>query len=256
VIALLRFLAVNAWLFSLMCWLGAAYFAWRARSMRQAGAVTPYSLEREGLPERVNRTWTTAGIFGLVGVLALLVSPVILSHTTDTVARSVLTPVAGILTRTPTPSPSPTPLTPSPTPTPTPELSVTPSPPPTQVVEEAASATPQPAFVSQACPDPRVQLSAPATGQSLAGVVEIRGTATIPDFAFYKFEINGPLTGGEWWTVSDLFYTPVDGGLLGYWDAMPVALQAPGLYSFRLVVVDSTGNYPAPCVVQVRIAPD
>ncbi|MBN1889672.1 MAG: hypothetical protein JW850_16875 [Thermoflexales bacterium] len=255
-IALLRFLAVNAWLFSLMCWLSAVYFAWRARSMRQAGAITPYSLEREGLTDRVNRTWATAGVLSLVGVLALLASPVILSRTADTATRSLLTPVAGILTRTPTVSPSPTPLTPSPTFTPTPEVSATPSPPPTRLVEETASATPEPVLVSRACSDPHVQLGAPTAGQSLTGVVEIRGVATIPDFAFYKFEISGPLTGGEWWTVGDLFYAPVDGGLLGYWDATPIAHQAPGLYSFRLVVVDSTGNYPPPCVVQVRIAPE
>jgi hypothetical protein len=80
--------------------------------------------------------------------------------------------------------------------------------------------------------------------------VEIRGTASLPDFAFYKFEIQWP-NSDEWVTLQS-FDAPVAGGTLGYWDTAPLAGQ-PGTYRFRLVVVDQTGNYPDPCAISIVI---
>jgi len=83
----------------------------------------------------------------------------------------------------------------------------------------------------------------------LKGAVEIRGSANIDNFDYYKFEIKGEATSGEWRTIATND-TPVADGSLGIWDTS--ALPA-GAYTFRLVVVDKTGNYPEPCEVPVTI---
>jgi hypothetical protein len=79
--------------------------------------------------------------------------------------------------------------------------------------------------------------------------VEVVGTANIPDFAFYKLEINGPSTEGNWQTLS-AGSTPTVGGVLGSWDS---SIYIPGNYNFRLVVYDASGNWPPPCVVPINI---
>ena len=80
--------------------------------------------------------------------------------------------------------------------------------------------------------------------------MEFRGSANIDDFQFYKLELKGEATSGEWQTIFTS-ETPVTDGALGVWDTS--ALPA-GAYAFRLIVVDKTGNYPiAPCEVNVTI---
>ena len=254
-IALLRFVATNAWLVSLLCMLGAARLVWRARLTREARAATPYPLERESLLEQTHRAGITAAVLVFLGLVVLAAGPLTLARLAEAPDEDLSRSAAGIFTRTPGPSPTTTPAPPTLafTLTPTPTLKASPTSTPAPVVQ-TSTPSPAPAYEPPDCPDPRVRLSAPSTGQLLAGPVEIRGTANIPDFAFYKFEINGPLTQGEWWTIGDLYYAPVSNGLLGRWDATPVAVESPGLYLFRLTAVDKTGNYPSPCTVQVRIA--
>ena len=99
------------------------------------------------------------------------------------------------------------------------------------------------------CENPQATLSFPGFGETVAGPVEVKGTANIPDFAFYKMEINGPATGGNWQTLS-AGSVPVTDGVLGTWDA---SIYTPGSYSFRLVVYDAAGNWPPPCVVPITI---
>jgi len=82
----------------------------------------------------------------------------------------------------------------------------------------------------------------------LKGPVEVRGSASIDKFDYYKFEIRLP--GATDWSTLQLFRQPVTDGVLGIWDTS--ALPA-GAYTFRLVVVDRTGNYPPPCEVPVTI---
>jgi len=82
----------------------------------------------------------------------------------------------------------------------------------------------------------------------LKGVVEIRGSAYIDDFDYYKFECRSK--GASDWAFVQSFKDTVADGLLGVWDTS--SLPA-GAYKFRLVVVDKTGNYPKPCEVDVTI---
>ncbi len=101
-----------------------------------------------------------------------------------------------------------------------------------------------------ACSSAGTQIASPGNGDSISGVVEVIGTASLPSFSFYKFEIQWP-NSSEWVTLES-YNVPVAGGLLGYWDTAPLA-QQPGTYKFRLVVVDETGNFPDPCVISVVI---
>jgi len=83
----------------------------------------------------------------------------------------------------------------------------------------------------------------------LKGVVEIRGSAYIDNFDYYKFEFRHD--GAREWSFVQSFKDTVADGVLGVWDT---SLPLPaGAYIFRLVVVDKSGNYPEPCEVEVTI---
>lgn len=95
-----------------------------------------------------------------------------------------------------------------------------------------------------ACTDSGSFISAPTVGAVLSGVVPFYGTATHPDLQFYKLEVRRQGT-DEFITVHT-GYGHVNGGLVG-------TVNTPGFsngeYWVRLVVVDSTGNYPERCSI-------
>ena len=78
--------------------------------------------------------------------------------------------------------------------------------------------------------------------------MRIVGSASIDNFEYYKFEFQDPDSGE--WVFAGRYNTPVEQGVLGQWNSDTVS---PGEYDFRLVVVDKTGNFPAPCVIRLRI---
>jgi hypothetical protein len=82
----------------------------------------------------------------------------------------------------------------------------------------------------------------------VAGLVQITGAAATDNFDYYKFEFQDPASGD--WVFVSRFDNPVQNGVLGSWNSDTVP---PGEYGFRLVVVDKTGNFPAPCVVNLRV---
>jgi len=129
--------------------------------------------------------------------------------------------------------------------------SATPLASPTPIVGEATLApgvTPPPLVVdSSGCNNPNATLTQPQPHQKISGSFQVQGTANIPNFAFYKFEINGVPTNGAWIPLN-VGNKPVTNGLLGSFDSSP---YEPGEYVFRLVVVDSAGNSPPPCEVVV-----
>jgi hypothetical protein len=124
----------------------------------------------------------------------------------------------------------------------------------TPAVEPTATASPVAASQnivvdSSGCENPNATLTAPKKGERIAGGYEVHGTANIPNLAFYKFEISGAGTNGEWLSLG-VGTKPVMNGLLGTFDA---TARDPGNYAFRLVVLDSSGNFPPPCVVVVTL---
>ena len=88
----------------------------------------------------------------------------------------------------------------------------------------------------------------PRAGDRLSGVVQAQGTAKIEDFWYYKLEYRKD--GLDNWHYVTGAETPVENGALGEWDTRTVS---DGTYTFRLVIVDRTGNYPPPCEIPVYV---
>jgi hypothetical protein len=81
----------------------------------------------------------------------------------------------------------------------------------------------------------------------VSGIIQVSGAASIEDFDYYKFEFRVP---GKDWSFIESFNNPVSNGMLGSWNTDTVP---PGQYDFRLVVVDSVGNYPEPCQIRLIV---
>lgn len=90
-------------------------------------------------------------------------------------------------------------------------------------------------------------IASPDVGDELNGVVAIRGTANIPNFAFYKLEIRreGASTAQDYVT----FFTGRDAVINGALATLNTADYPDGDYWVRLVVVDGSGNYPERCAI-------
>jgi hypothetical protein len=197
-----------------------------------------FALERESASGRMAQT--------IIGFLITLILIGGVFYTSETLVEEIPLPE---ITPTPTtlivlpPSPTPPPLLPTPTPTDTPR------PRPTLPPVETITATPEASVgVPASCPNTGVRISEPGTGAAVSGVIQIIGSASIPDFWYYKFEFRGNGFGD--WTFIQRFDTPISGGILGAWDTRSVP---SGDYEFRLVVVEKTGNYPEPCTVLLSV---
>ena len=150
-----------------------------------------------------------------------------------------------------------------PIPTPTLDLLATPTitiPPPAPTLSGTnqpggtlePGATPQPAALPEenACVTGQVMFNEPKDGQEISDIVTLQGTASIPNFGFYKYEVARP--GDSSWLTIGGGRIPVVNGKLGDWDT---TTRVPGEYLLRLVVTDNQGNYLPACVIRVRIAP-
>lgn len=102
------------------------------------------------------------------------------------------------------------------------------------------------ALEAAGCNNPLVQITSPAVGAQIRTTFDVIGTASWPDFQYYKLEIRSDSA------TSYNFYSDstqeVTNGRLGTVDR---SLFQPGLYWVRLVVVDLTGNVPneATCAI-------
>ena len=216
----------QAWIYGVLV-LAALFYVrqgWRTvRSLR----VAIYGLEREAELARRNQAGAMLIILTVVALSVYVISNVIVPNV------DYLTP--------PTPTPRAT-LTPPPSPTPVRSLAT------------VGPGTPAPTLSvdSSPCNNPHATLTAPQPNERLMGTVEVRGTADIGNFAFYKFEVAGDNTGGAWVPLG-VGTQPVTDAALGTFDA---SAYEPGEYAFRLIVLDSAGDSPPPCVVAVTfVAP-
>lgn len=90
------------------------------------------------------------------------------------------------------------------------------------------------------CSPSIASITAPQAGSTLNGVVQIEGTASLGgQFQFYKLEF-APSGTNDFTVFSGLIRQQVSNGQLAVWDSASVP---DGIYSFRLRVVDTTGNY-------------
>jgi hypothetical protein len=107
------------------------------------------------------------------------------------------------------------------------------------------------------CTNPDATLRSPQDGDALSGRIDVLGVANISGFAFYKLEIRSVAGGNEWRAIAAGTKAVCgpdcdDEFLLGSWDT---SLITPGEYEFRLVVMDTVGNAPLPCTINVRVLP-
>ena len=101
------------------------------------------------------------------------------------------------------------------------------------------------------CIPEQIEITYPENGASVRGAIELKGSANIPNFGFYKYEA-APLSSPEAWLTIQAGNVIVEDDVLGPWDT---ARLTPGDYFLRLIVTDNAGQSWVPCVVQVRVEP-
>jgi LysM repeat protein len=92
-------------------------------------------------------------------------------------------------------------------------------------------------------------LTSPKPDDKLSGLVEVKGTANLDSFWYYKLEFHKDSL-DDWHYIAGAEEV-VENGTLGTWNTWTVS---DGTYLFRLVVVDRMGNYPPPCEIPVRVS--
>lgn len=98
------------------------------------------------------------------------------------------------------------------------------------------------------CVPDQIMITAPQPGDVVKGIVEISGTANVPNFAFYKYEI-APMGTQNWAPVSAA-REPKTNESLGSWSTTSLT---NGDYFLRLVITDNVGRELEPCVLAVRV---
>lgn len=94
----------------------------------------------------------------------------------------------------------------------------------------------------------QVMITSPENGDEISGVVDITGTANIPNFGFYKLEMKRT-EASDWLTILAGDVVKIN-DTLGAWNT---SLLPPGNYDLSLVVADNQGETQTPCIIQVRI---
>ncbi len=100
------------------------------------------------------------------------------------------------------------------------------------------------------CDTPGARLDIPANGMVVFAATTIVGSATTDNFAFYRFELNGPETRNVWGSLSE-YTVPVINGELG--QIIPSQLT-PGEYKFRLSVFDISSRPQATCTITIFVS--
>lgn len=97
------------------------------------------------------------------------------------------------------------------------------------------------------CEVGKIEWTSPADGGEIKGKYELKGTASIVNFGFYKYEYSQD---NSIWNALAVGNSPVVSDVLGIWDT---TLLSPGDYYLRLVVYDNQNNANPPCVVRVNV---
>lgn len=230
--ALRFFRAYEIWIYILLGLVGIFYLrkfflAWQELQ----GAV--FGLERENAQSRLNQAASM-----LIFILTLIVAEFILASFVAPGMPSAIplfTPTLNILA-TPTVTIEAGAIGQSG------EIAVTPQ-------ETSSAVAPLSSLQSSQCIEGQVFISSPQNGSEVRGIVEISGSANIPNFGFYKLEMHRA-DEQDWLTI--LAGNQIQpNGLLGTWNT---ALLSPAIYQLRLVVVDNQGGSLPPCEIQISVA--
>jgi len=114
------------------------------------------------------------------------------------------------------------------------------------------TATPLPTIQASEskCVKGQIEISAPAASTEISGIVDIIGTANIPNFGFYKYEMARP--GDALWLTIGAGRKTINDALLGTWDTSNLP---SGEYLLRLVIIDNTGKAQPACAHSVFVIP-
>ena len=104
-----------------------------------------------------------------------------------------------------------------------------------------------PSGMSGCVPD-KIIITAPKSGEEINGTVVLTGTANVPNFGFYKYEVAS--LGTSNWTTISAGDKIIKSDKLGEWDTTALA---NGDYFLQLVIIDNVGVTIEPCVIAVRI---
>lgn len=224
--ALSFFRTYETWIYVLLALGGLFYIrrfilAWG--DLREAA----FGLERESAQSRVNQS---AGMVVLLIMMAMAVFSLV-SFIAPTIpsASPLLTPTIDLL------------------------ATVTSTLPPEAAEEEMAAGTqvaPTPTLppVGVGCVPGQVMIDEPVDGSEISGLVTVRGTANLPNFGFYKYEVARPEE-TVWLTILAGREIKLNEDL-GQWDTRTFP---SGDYQLRLVVTDNQGGSIEPCIIKVRI---
>ncbi len=220
---ILRFFVLYAPLVYLLLAVGALFVIRRLlRSLRE-GQAAVFGLEREIAQQRTNQAVAMLVLVLLVGL-------------GEVALTSFLAPGLPAISMLTTPTVN---LLAVPTNTLSPELLATLS-----RVTPVAS----PMVAATGCIPGQIMLTFPKPASEVSGQITLEGTADIPNFGFYKYEV-APLNSDLWSTIQ-AGRTVVNDGALGLWDTTTLT---PGDYMLRLVVTDNQGQALPSCVVPVRV---
>jgi hypothetical protein len=98
------------------------------------------------------------------------------------------------------------------------------------------------------CIPNKIMITSPEPGKPVSGTVTIAGTANVPNFGFYKYEIA--LMGTQNWATISAGRDPKVNTTLGTWNTTSLT---NGDYFLRLVITDNVGVALEPCVIAVRV---
>ena len=121
---------------------------------------------------------------------------------------------------------------------------------PEQATQAALSPVTQPVPSGMSgCILGQIMITAPEPGATVSGTVEISGTASVPNFGFFKYEV-APRGSQNWATIS-AGREPKVNEVLGTWNTTSLT---NGDYFLRLVITDNVGVSLEPCVIAVGVA--
>ncbi len=98
------------------------------------------------------------------------------------------------------------------------------------------------------CVKDKIMITSPKSGDVVNAVVDLIGTADVPNFGFYKYEIA--LAGTQNWKTISADREPKKDGKLGSLNTLSLS---NGDYFLRLVITDNVGASIEPCVIAVRV---
>jgi hypothetical protein len=98
------------------------------------------------------------------------------------------------------------------------------------------------------CIPEQIMITSPEPGDIVSGTVNIAGTASVPNFGFYKYEIA--LLGTQNWATISAGREQKQNEQLGDWNTTSLT---NGDYFLRLVITDNVGVALEPCVIAVRV---